>query len=378
MKALYINNNGTFIFEKNQYEIDNLSIDDFKKYANYTEKEIIKIISKKKPVTSENKFCKSISEHLDTSLFEKKGESLYMKGINIAIPFSLANKFVNLMSSKDYKKDPYFKSLVKFWYWCSLNPIAQSREDLFNHIDKYDIQLTPNGNMVMFRRIVSKIQNSENHEYIDFVTSNYIRIKKNKKSPKNYVLFNKYEGEYELRKNNSSISHNTLQNAYDNLKNISEWQYTDDYTRKENIKFGDVYKINEDLINLDNNIACGSGLHVASWKKKDDYASFGNTDILVLVNPSKVRSVPHVESSKLRVSEMFILCKEKEYSEDLLLNYDTGYMQKSTSELKRMIKSNKIVQSKRYSVFNVKNHNFAEIDKTILKDYIDEKYKEIE
>jgi hypothetical protein len=65
--------------------------------------------------------------------------------------------------------------------------------------------------------------------------------------------------------------------------------------------------IHEDKVDINSRADCSSGLHVAS--KRYNYGSFGDTPVLCLVNPSKVRSVPVGECSKMRVSEMFIASK---------------------------------------------------------------------
>ena len=47
--------------------------------------------------------------------------------------------------------------------------------------------MTNTGNLVMFRRILSKC--NSNKDLIDFVSKQYLKVKSWKKSPKNYEVF---------------------------------------------------------------------------------------------------------------------------------------------------------------------------------------------
>ena len=63
-----------------------------------------------------------------------------------------------------------------------------------------------------------------------------------------------------------------------------------------------------------NQMSCSKGFHAAS--KEYDYSGFGDTPILVIINPMDVLSVPVGEVGKLRTCRWFFamtLTKEEEY-----------------------------------------------------------------
>lgn len=77
------------------------------------------------------------------------------------------------------------------------------------------------------------------------------------------------------------------------------------------------------------------------------FSGFGDTGVLALVNPSKVRSVPYYEGNKMRVSEMFIaaVVDIEEYknsvSDSDIADYSQDYFNQSVEELEEIVKSKK-------------------------------------
>ena len=118
---------------------------------------------------------------------------------------------------------------------------------------------------------------------------------------------------------------------------------TDAHTRKLEIKVGSVYKIAEDEVDIDSRDTCSKGLHCAS--RSYNYSGFGDTPLLVIVSPSKVRSVPIGEEGKMRVVEMFIAAvlevdeKGQYMDEDVdVVAFDEEYHNYSIEELTEAIK----------------------------------------
>jgi len=333
--ATIINNGKIFVFTEVTKE---KFMDLIKSNRNELEDAIIKTLDTD---TQQKIDVNKSLDKLDSKLFDTKNGCLYLKGINLAIPKELAHKFL-------YLKGKELKALINFWYWCALNPIPQSREDLYKFIKNNGIQLTPSGNLVLYRSIVKK---SNEDSYIKTVSDFYVKVKLWKKSPANYVIYKDYK-DYGSPKQNYEpiIKHkdicrrkewmyiSTLEEAYKSLDKHESNKYTDAHTRSMDIRIGSVYKIEESEVDLNNQIDCSKGLHAAS--KKYNYGSFGDTKVVVLVNPSKVRSVPTSDTAKMRVSEMFIMCTETDYKPDLLLNYDVDYFKSSVENLKELIKEN--------------------------------------
>jgi proline dehydrogenase len=66
-----------------------------------------------------------------------------------------------------------------------LNPVEEARQDALSYINQYAVKLTSNGNMIMFRRIVSVADT--NKELVEFISKQYVKVKSWKKSPQNYT-----------------------------------------------------------------------------------------------------------------------------------------------------------------------------------------------
>lgn len=264
----------------------------------------------KKELEAKKKFIENSDELLEIlgKDFKKTGEEFFYKKVKLPIPTILLNAFVE---NKRVGNVEVYNSLVNFWLWTSLNPIQSSREDLFAFIRKNDVKLTPGGLLVLYRRIVSV----NNDESVDkklegIISLEYFRTKKtDKKSPKNYSLVD-IEGKYKRVPVGKEGDYKVIGNLHDlyvNMSAIPTNVYTDRHTGKMKIQIGSIYRIDEDKVDINSRNDCSAGLHVAS--KRYNYGSFGDTPVLCLVNPSKVRSVPVGECSKMRVSEMFIASK---------------------------------------------------------------------
>ena len=214
--------------------------------------------------------------------FEIEGDKVYLKGIkSIAIPSSIVAEFIRLQENLEAVKtdntnlekitlyEEEFNALLMFTFWLLLNPIESSRNDCLDFVKKNDIQLTSNGLLVCYRKIVSK--GSKNKELIKFISENYFKKKKQKKSTKNYSIYSRL-GDYILCKNDKLPKENNnywenignLHELYQNLHTLKENTYTDNHTKTKTIKIGSIYKEDEDRIDLDNTRECSSGLICSS------------------------------------------------------------------------------------------------------------------
>jgi len=250
-----------------------------------------------------------------SNLFTVQGSALYRNGINLSVPEELALSYVE--AYQDYLENPEegypisnfqdnedFIALDRFWMWCSLNPNAESREDLFRFLKHHEMQITNQGMFLAYRRVVSK--NAQNKGLVGFVSSNYVKVKANwKKNPIHYTVYEK-DGIYELfHVTNDTPSEDytydaigNLQDLYLNLPTMQEDQFTDAHTHTMDYRIGVEARIERYQGNQSNQVSCSKGLHVAS--KAYDYSSFGDTAILVAVNPMDVLAVPRGEDGKLR------------------------------------------------------------------------------
>ena len=276
-----------------------------------------------------------------------KGEDVYLKGINLAMPASVVGSFIEIEEKRllDPTNDDLpeaHQALKMFWYWTALNPIESSRKDLLGFVRSRDITITNNGLLVMYRRVVSK--GKKDKELVEFISNSYAKIKKWKKSPTNYFVVRGEKGEYTFEKNGvcaNGENLGSLQELYLDLPNMDVNTYTDAHTRTKDIRVGYVYKEDEDKIDLNNMVDCSNGLHVGSHEF--GFNSFGDTGVMALVNPAKVRSVPVSDTNKMRVSEMFIaaIMSLEDYKESTLNgeinDYSQEYFNTSVEELEQAV-----------------------------------------
>lgn len=282
------------------------------------------------------------------SNFEIENNKVYLKGIkSIAIPSSIVAEFIRLQENLQTVKadnsnlekissyEEEFNALLMFTNWLLLNPIESSREDCLDFVKKNDIQLTSNGLLICYRKVVST--GNENKELVKFISESYFKVKKWKKSPKQYEVFD--DNGFVIAQGDKKHDYNNhkgnLAELYENLHSLEENTYTDAHTKTKQIKIGSIYKEDEDKIDLDNTKECSRGLHVGS--KKFMFDSFGDTGVIALVNPMFVRSVPVSDAHKMRVSEMFMatIAEKSEFDTlNELIDFSQEYCSSTLEDLK--------------------------------------------
>lgn len=293
----------------------------------------------KELVLSNSQILNKYPEHFIVSKDE-----VFLKGIKIPLPAIIVSSFIEIFEKMEGKitTDEYnkykeaFNALKMFTLWLFKNPIASSRNDLLNFVKKNDVKITKNGNLVLYRRIVS--YKETNRSYTEFVSKMYVKVKSWKKSPKDYFVIED-QGKYKLsRKGDKSL--------HDLYKSLSEEKYnkfTSSHNKgKHTIKIGSIYKISDDEINLDNGLCAAGGLHAAAVDY--NYSGFGDTPVVVLVNPSKAITVPVNETGKLRTTEMFVVCVNDKpagvhFENDILSSLDDEYYKSSMEELEDSVKN---------------------------------------
>lgn len=289
--------------------------------------------------------------------FEVKNNNIFLKGVSLPMPASVAASFIEILEKYEqaFEKRSVkmlnelfdrFVALKMFWLKLALNGIESSRNDLLNFIRKNDVRITRNGNLVLYRRIVA--MEGTNKKYIEFVSQNYAKIKSWKKSPKDFWVYANEKGDYELHKELNFDYEmedyvGSLFDCYHSLEKKEENKYTSWHNHgKHIIKIGSIYSIKEKEINLNNGLCAAGGLHAAAVSY--NYSGFGDTPVVVLVNPSKAITVPVNETGKLRTTEMFIACiNDKDhgvhFDEGALNSFDEEYNNISISELEEAVKT---------------------------------------
>lgn len=212
--------------------------------------------------------------------FWEQDGSIYYKNIKVSIPKVLADKFLVADGEE-------FERLIKFWGWLSLNPNPRSRENLYNWIEKNDVQLTNGGLMIHFRRVVRIKPDQSNLS--KFVKETYEKRKKWKKST-NQTVYQDYEGDFYVSQiDHRDISFGNLHHLYHNLNQLTG-TFTDNYSRTWDYQIGKESRMDRSQGSEDDSVQCGPGFH--SGSKDYGFNGFGNTPIATLINPMDVLAVP--------------------------------------------------------------------------------------
>jgi hypothetical protein len=257
-----------------------------------------------------------------------------------------------------------FQAVDRFWMWCSLNPNAESREDLFRFLQHHEMQITNQGMFLAYRRVVTT--GTSNIGLVNFVSNNYVKVKsKWKKNPKDFIVYEK-DGMLELSsstKDSSYTNKGTLEQLYLDLPNLQTSQFTDAHTKTMDYRIGVEARIERHQGNQSNQVSCSKGLHVAS--KAYDYSGFGDTAILVAVNPMDVLAVPRGEDGKLRTcaftpvavleqdEENNILADDDMEVEDLLFTH----YEEQVAKLEEMISNNSAYELNVNHILNAPSHH---------------------
>jgi hypothetical protein len=265
------------------------------------------------------------------SMFTVKNDSLYLKGVDRSIPQLLAERFLEITDGlyfeEEVERSIEFCSLRKFWLKCCLNPNAQSSEDLYVFLAHHQFKIDSHGNFYAYRRVVSK--DSTDDELIDFISNTYNKVKAIwKKNPNNYSIHKDVTGSYFMMSTDQDKYDSTkdisyvgnLKDLYLDLPNMSSNSYTSAHTGLEDYKVGSVISMPRHQGDDNNQMSCSKGFHAAS--KKYDYSGFGDTPILVIINPMDVLSVPVGEVGKLRTCRWFFAMTLTEDEEHILDDQD--------------------------------------------------------
>ena len=266
-----------------------------------------KFIAKKHAVETIHEMVEKLPD-----VFEVRGNALYRKGINLSMPEQLALEFVstydkyltsNVNHPLGFENTDPFQALDNFWMWCALNPNPQSREDLFRFLTQHEMKITNQGMFLAYRRVVSTNSSNRSKDLISFISNKYIQVKtKWKKNSANYEvheLNNHFELRHvEINSDTEDTFIGNLQDLYLDLPNMTEQQFTDAHTHTMDYRIGMEARIPRHEGNQSNQVTCSRGLHVAS--KAYNYAGFGDTAVMVAVNPMDVLAVPQGEDGKLR------------------------------------------------------------------------------
>jgi hypothetical protein len=314
--------------------------------------------------------------------FEVIGIKLYMKGINITVPEFLALEFAK---RRDNQED--LSAMMNFWRLCALNPDPRCREDLYKFLINNDLTLTPSGYFVAYRNV--NVKNEGLRERNEFVAEQWLKIKTQKRGPKNFVIvWNNEDEEFELMHEDkwSNVNdetyeadkgyededgfwveeweeedlyeyHGNLQDLYVEFVNLEaneQTVYTDGYTGRMEIILGQPVKIDRKQCDANPDRTCSRGLHAAnsSWLTS---GYFGSVGLAVLINPMHVIAVPYTDGGKLRCCEYLPIATIEYNDEGKVIPIDTNtfeleYAEYTQEELEDLIENTPLESLKEHEI----------------------------
>ena len=138
-----------------------------------------------------------------------------------------------------------------------------------------------------------------------FLSSAYLKIKNQKKSPKNYSVYKLNDElgviltEDIVKPKFQSTNHTVIGNLAELYNTTEELVFTDDRTRSMTIKLHNKIEIPISECDTNSNNTCSRGLHLSnySWFKDNNFGTIG---LMCLVNPSDIVAIPLDNYPKIR------------------------------------------------------------------------------
>ena len=301
--------------------------------------------------------------------FEVVYNTVYLKGIKRTLPALLVEKFAEIVNRNIFseeKQDPEYKALKKFWLKCCLNPSAKSAEDLYKFLNRHQFKIDKHGNFYAYRRVQNV---GGDKDLIKFISDTYSKVKAVwKKKASDYFVYLS-DGSYCFSKETHTGDLGNLEKLYLDLPNMKENRYTSAHTGKEDYRVGEVISMPRNDGDDNNQISCSKGFHAAS--KAYDYSSFGDTPILVIINPMDVLAVPLNEDGKLRTCRWFFASTLTNAEQHILDNEDFDvsdlgdvFEEKCAENLEEYIKKGFAEEIKRHT-FDLAPINHVEVIKIV-------------
>ncbi len=335
----------------------NSTADDFSKVREArTEMEIAKIMGSeeyaeelkqhKKEVEKAESVYKGFELLKSVDDFIVEGNSVYLKGINRSLPPLLVEKFAEIVSVYQEKGEEFndmvgiladdeeYVALKRFFMWCCLNPRAEVADQLYGFLQQNGMRITKQGFFVALRNVVNVAGNDS--EVVEFISNAYNKIKGVwKKKPIDYVVVNK-NGEYKFQKikvrkeDDLSIDEpyegtviGNLQELYEDLPNMRENRFTDNWTRTFDIRIGKPVQMKPEECSWSTQDCAEAGLHFAGHTAP--YVLCGDTSVFVLINPM---TVVGIGSEKGRCYEYFpFMTTNVEEADEIMNSEDYDFLQ---------------------------------------------------
>ena len=306
MKILRLKENITVILNDGTMLTDNNCTDELHNdiLAHQTDEEYVqKLLSPKlqEKVEEIKKVEETLEEIKKSKYLSIFGNSVYMKSVSeLTMPEDLIKAFNK--AEKEGNQE-LINTYINFWTLASTNPDSRARHNLFWFLNKYGMTISKSGLFVAFRNVAVKNEGSEiSSKLAKRISKAYAKVKmKWKKNPKNFYLIKDKDGEVRPIDGHSVVdgmckNYGNLKELYNKLndENVAP-VYTDQHSGKFTIKIGEVVSMPREECDSRQDQTCSRGLHVAgqSWLSQ---GYFGDTPLMVLVNPGDVIAVPPTDN----------------------------------------------------------------------------------
>lgn len=307
----------------------------------------------------------------DTSILEAR---INRKKINKAIkkiqsfdysklPVFIPDEWISLIQSKEDSSH-----IENFLMWLSLCDSEYTRNNFLKSFDTKYCYITPSGLIASLRQVYLK---DTNDPLYDFIQSKWKYVKTVfKKSPKKYVVVEGVTNQYNL--SNAELwedkvdgkSVGNLDDLYHNYKPLKKSTYISRYCKEHPEIHQEEWSIG-DVVTMPNKATHGEicGLHQYHILQNpldvitEKWGTYGDTIILVLVNPARLISIR--EGWKYTTDQFYfsqVMDKsdvEKQFNEQWGL-FDFDYLEESIEDIKASVVKGKTNQRKLDKVTKIK------------------------
>jgi len=315
--------------------------------------------------------------------FEIDGTTLILKGTSRTIPQLLVEKFTAVVGrhteesivelEQALAKDDEYQGLKNFFMWCCLNPRAEVADSLYNFLSQNGMKITKQGFFVALRNVVVVKGGGVDDTIIQFVSNAYNKVKAVwKKNPGDYRVVKCANGEYCLELSGAKSSDGDyvgeLMDLYDDMPNMSDNRYTDNWTKTFDIRVGQVVSMPKEKCNWSTQDCATAGLHFAGYTAP--YVLCGDTTVFTLHNPMKVvgigrekgRCWEYLPFMTTTVKEADAIMNSRDFD---FLQLDEDYAIRELESLAEKAKSGFTAETSKYN-FNLPSISSAEINSIVL------------
>ena len=223
----------------------------------------------------------TIEEYLkDSSILQSFSNKIYFKSKDIRreVPTHLAARIIVAEQDEDHKKITAYKN---FWKKAVINPNNEARDNMLAFVEKHDIFITEQGNLVTYRLVAPKSKVSYLDKDVSFITESYNDPSRESVTD---VYYDKISGELLPVEEDTP----TLEEQYEE---ITALKFTDFYTNTFTIELNKLVTMPRKDCD-ETQATCSTGLHTAAFNWLQNNAHFGSIALITLVNPADVVSVP--------------------------------------------------------------------------------------